>query len=150
MVYSKICIMCNREFKTNRISTVFCSIPPRKCANASRKLPPRMKEQLIKRSQQFTMSVVAPMGIEQDIRGKEFTPQELSEGLALARIEAARRGIISVRRDATTYVDNSQFIYKDDPANGDSSGFSTEQLQELKKITITTTTGIKKIGGLKV
>lgn len=54
-VYSKFCILCNGQFLTMRISTLFCS---KNCSNKARTLPVSLKEELIRRNSKFTMSML--------------------------------------------------------------------------------------------
>jgi len=54
-VYSKFCIICNTQFLTLRISTLFCS---KNCANRSRNLPVSLKEKLVRRNSKFSMSML--------------------------------------------------------------------------------------------
>lgn len=110
-IYSKICIMCNNEFRTMRINSVFCG---KRCGNRSRTLPPQIRQNLIGRNSQFTMVL--------DTRPKHRIQDENGLLMALAKAEAKRRGIVD--RDV---IDNTKYINTIDPANGDSTGFGVKQ-----------------------
>lgn len=153
-IYSKICIMCNRDFRTMRISTLFCG---KRCANRSRSLPLSMRESLVKRASGFTMV--------EDNRPNHRIKDENGLLMALALEEARKRGIVTNRPLADVAEDNLQYISPNDPALGDSTGFGVSgdnnKKQEIQhdrdsnntdssndtKISIKT--GIRKIGGLK-
>jgi len=147
-LYSKICIICNSEFKTMRISSVYCG---KVCANRSRKLPQKMKQSLIQRASQFTFSTLEQMGMERTARG--YTPDgatvdnPLGKDAALLMAEALR---IKAERDAKAKEmgirdnaplaniakDNIDFINTTDPALGDSTGFKTKQEVQNDNISI--------------
>lgn len=73
-VYSKFCILCNKQFLTMRISTLFCS---KNCANRMRSIPVSLKEQLIQRNSKFAMSMLNHVDRDGTIKQRqivEFDP----------------------------------------------------------------------------
>lgn len=118
-IYSKLCILCNDEFKTMRISTLFCG---KKCANRARALPISIKESLVRRNTQFTMIT--------DRRPAHTVKDEEALLMALAKEEVRKRGIKPPRVNHVV-EDNRKFIYPTDPAAGGADGFGLKVNTDL-------------------
>lgn len=93
-VYSKICVICSKDFTCLRINTMYCS---KKCANRARSLPSNLMEALVRRSQKFTVNTMLHkgVGIEQSSEATDSNPAGKDLGLlvASAKAKATERGI---------------------------------------------------------
>lgn len=107
-----------------RISTLFCT---KTCANRSRSVPPKIREQLITRYSKF--SVVT------ENRPAPIIQDDFRVNIAAAKEELRKRGR-SVPTELENITlndvlkDNIKYINKEDPANGGSDGFGISDISE--------------------
>lgn len=132
VIYSKICIICSRNYDTFRVNTVYCS---KKCRNRARYLPQRIINSLIEKYsifstvQRFGDAVVSS---NTALKGKPFTQAELEQAQKIANALAFERGLkIKNPQDGPanlpgTVIDNLKYINETDPASGGSDGFGVK------------------------
>lgn len=120
-VYQKICIICSKNYYTQRLNTLYCS---RSCRNRARYLPPNLLASLVRRNSQWAISASRYTSMVQDIDpradvktyGKQSDPEDVKDLIRFSELKKreqereaadARREIEDVFKIGDTNIDEN-------------------------------------------